>query len=137
MSTTIPIELLTIENDGCHLLIPAFIGRKKARMLIDTGASKTVFDINRIGNYIQAENYEENEAKSTGLGTSDMESHTTTIRTFRVGELRLKNHKAILLDLSHVNHSYQLLRIKPIDGVLGSDLMLKYNAVIDFILKSW
>ena len=40
-----------------------------------------------------------------------------------------------MLDLSHVNQSYEQIGLKPIDGVLGSDVLLKYNAVIDYEKK--
>ena len=45
------------------------------------------------------------------------------------------NYKTILLDLSHVNNSYEQIKLKPVDGVLGSDLLLKYSAVIDYDKK--
>jgi hypothetical protein len=37
-----------------------------------------------------------------------------------------------VLSISHVNTTYQLLNIPKIDGVLGSDFLMKYKAVIDY-----
>ena len=43
--------------------------------------------------------------------------------------------ETILLDLTHVNVSYEKLDLPAIDGVLGSDLMMEYKAVIDYQKK--
>ncbi|HVA98908.1 MAG TPA: clan AA aspartic protease, partial [Bacteroidia bacterium] len=48
------------------------------------------------------------------------------------GDLEIKKQPVLLLDLSHVNTSYESIGLKPIDGVLGSDLLLKYDAIIDY-----
>jgi hypothetical protein len=132
MKTEIPIRILPIENDGFHLLIKVLVNNKKANMLIDTGASKTVFDKNRIGNFVDDTDFDLNDKLSTGLGTSSMESHITTLRKIKIGEIGISDYKTILLDLSHVNHSYQQLSIKPIDGVIGSDLLNDFKAVINY-----
>lgn len=132
MKTELPINILPIENDGFHLLIKVVVNNKKANMLIDTGASKTVFDKNRIGNFVDDTQFDLNDKLSTGLGTSTMESHVATIKKIKLGDISINNYKTILLDLSHVNHSYQQLSIKPIDGVIGSDLLKDYKAVIHY-----
>jgi hypothetical protein len=132
MRTEIPIRILPIENDGFHLLIRVQVNNRKANMLIDTGASKTVFDRNRIGNFVDDTSFDLNDKLSTGLGTNTMESHITTIKKMKLGNISISNYQTILLDLSHVNHSYQQLSIKPIDGVIGSDILREYKAVIHY-----
>lgn len=101
-------------------------------MLIDTGASKTVFDKNRINNFVEETEFDLNDKLSTGLGTNTMESHIATIKEMSLGDITIANYKTILLDLGHVNHSYQQLSIKPIDGVIGSDILKEFRAVINF-----
>lgn len=133
--TILPIQLLVIEDDGIHLMIQASINNKKARLLIDTGASKTVFDKARIGKFIDENEFELNEKLSTGLGTNSMQTHSAAIKKIQFGELVIKNFKTIVLDLSHVNESYGKLGFPVIDGVLGSDVMMQYNALIDYQSK--
>ena len=132
MITNIPIHTYNIENNGYHLLIEAILNNKKANMLIDTGASQTVFDKNRITNFVGKINFDLNDKLSTGLGTNSMQSHRTTIRKIKLGDILIKDYDAILLDLSHVNRSYKKLKLKPIDGVVGSDLLLRYKAIINY-----
>lgn len=104
-------------------------------MLIDTGASKTVFDMVRFKKFVDENGFEKNEKLSTGLGTNSMETHSAIIKKIQFGDLTIKNLKTILLDLSHVNVSYSKLGLPDIDGVLGSDLMMEYNAIIDYKSK--
>lgn len=135
MTTSIPIKILDIAGDGFHLMIKLYINKKAANVILDTGASKTVFDKTRIGKYVADNTFEKHDSLSSGLGTSTMASELVVIKKMKMGELEIKNYKTILLDLSHVNQSYSQIGLKQIDGVLGSDLLLKYNAVIDYEKK--
>ncbi len=132
----IPLKLLKIENDGLHLSIRAKINGKAAHLLIDTGASKTVFDSNRIGKFVKEKSFDLNDQLSTGLGTNTMKSHIAVIKKISLGKVNIAGYKSVLLDLSHVNESYEKLGLKPIDGVLGSDLLSEYKAVIDYHKKA-
>lgn len=131
---TLNIELVPIEQEGFHIFIKARINGKKARFLVDTGASRTVVDQNRILRYFKADeaNFEKLEALSAGLGTNTMESHTIILRSLSFGRLVLKNYKTAVLDLSHVNDSYRIMKLKKIDGVIGGDLLHRMRAVIDY-----
>ena len=133
----IPLQQISLEAEGYHLFINVELNNKPAILLVDTGASKTVFDINRISKFIRKRKkaFESFEQHSTGLGTNSMESHFTKINEFSISELKLKDFTAILLDMTHVNQSYETLGLPTIDGVLGSDLLMKYNAVIDYEKK--
>lgn len=130
--TSIPIILLSIEDDGFHLLIEVKINDKKANMLIDTGASRTVFDKNRIHHFIKHKQFEKNEKLSTGLGTNSMVSQNTMIEKMQLGKLVIADYKAVLLDLSHVNTAYKQLKFKQVDGVIGGDILVSYKANIDY-----
>jgi hypothetical protein len=135
MTTIIPFKVLDISGEGFHLLIKILINKKVAKVIIDTGASKTVFDKKRIKKYVGKKTFEKHDSLSTGLGTSTMTSELVSIKKIKIGELEIVNYKTILLDLSHVNNSYEQIKLKPVDGVLGSDLLLKYSAVIDYDKK--
>lgn len=131
---SIPVEIIPIDEDGYHLVIVAKMNGKKAKLLIDTGASRSVFDLNRINRFSEGE-LTTTEALSTGLGTNTMQSHTITLESLELGDLRLVDFEAVLLDLSHVNGSYLSMKLSAIDGVLGSDVLMKHKAVIDYKKK--
>lgn len=131
----IPFKIIDIAGEGFHLMMKIYINRKVATVIIDTGASKTVFDKTRIEKYVASETFEKHESLSSGLGTNTMISQITTIKKLKIGEVEIENYITVLLDLSHVNDSYAQVGLKPVDGVLGSDILLKYNAVIDYEKK--
>lgn len=133
--TTLPIELLFIEDAGYHLLVKGKVNGKTATLLIDTGASKTVFDRGRILRFAEEKSFVTLEKLSTGLGTSSMETMAVVLKKFQLAKLAVANFEAIVIDLSHVNITYAKLDLPAIDGVLGSDLMVKYDAVIDYKKK--
>jgi len=135
MSTTLPIKILNIDNEGYHLIVKVKINNKVEKLDLDTGESKTVFEQTRISKFIKQKDFEKNDKLSTGLGTNSMESHFTTINKLIIGDIEIKNYKAVLLDLSHINVSYQQIGFSHVDGVLGSDILVDYKAVIDYEKK--
>lgn len=133
MPSIIPLELTAIEEDGFHIMVEVHVNGIPARMLVDTGASRSVFDQERIGRFFDGNpQMEENEKKSTGLGTRDMISQGLYLDELSIGELRIRKYPAVVLDMSHVNQSYKELGLPPIDGVLGSDILMKYGAVVNY-----
>lgn len=135
MTTTIPFKVLSIGGEGFHLIMKVYINRKVANVIIDTGASKTVFDKKRILKYVTDKKFTKHDNLSSGLGTNTMKSHFTSLKKIKIGEIEISDYKIILLDLSHVNKSYHQVGLPQIDGILGSDIFLKYNAVIDYQKK--
>ncbi|MGB0887567.1 MAG: retropepsin-like aspartic protease [Vicingaceae bacterium] len=135
MKTTIPIEIFPIEDDGYHLKVTILINGITANLILDTGASRTVFDETRIACFVAQENIEAHDRLSTGLGTNTMESKKVILDKIAVGAIKITNYQAAVLDLSHVNQSYEKLDIQAVDGVLGSDILVGYNAVIDYEQK--
>jgi predicted aspartyl protease len=133
MPTIVPLEIVAIEDDGFHLMVGITINGVDARMLVDTGASRSVFDQERIGRFFEdMPEMAKNEQKSTGLGTRDMQSQALYLDKVEIGELTIRKYPAVVLDMSHVNLSYAELGMDVIDGVLGSDILMKYGAHIEY-----
>lgn len=133
--TEIPLQIIHIESDGFHLMIPGKINGKPASFLVDTGASRTVFDLTGLKVYLPEHKFEENEKLSTGLGTNSMPSMITEIESICFGELVIHNYTAIAIDLQHVHQSYQMLGLPEINGVLGGDILSLYRCVINYKKK--
>lgn len=132
----VKLRLSKIDRKGCHISVTGKIKNKKVNLIIDTGASQTVFDKNRIAEYIGHNEFEKVDSVSSGLGTNTMESHLVAIPDLKIGELFLPHQKMMLLDLSHVNQTYTMMKMKPIDGVIGGDILKAYKAVIDYDKKT-
>jgi hypothetical protein len=128
----IPIRFVEIESTGVHIAISGFVNGNLANILIDTGASQTVFDRNRIYLFSDQTEFEKAEKLSKGLGTESMEGFKFKIDQLILGELVLADFEVVSLDLSHVNTSYEKLGLSPIDMVLGGDFLKKYAANIRY-----
>ncbi|MFZ4399249.1 MAG: retropepsin-like aspartic protease [Bacteroidales bacterium] len=135
MITKIPFQLIKIEDSGFHLLIEVNINQKKAFLLIDTGASKTVFDTTRISSYIDDNLFTDNEILSAGLGTNTLISKSVILESLKIGDFEILNYHTIVIDMQHVSQSYQSLGLQVFDGVLGSDILHKFRASIDYKTK--
>src|SRR5690349_19876536 len=105
-SSRIPISCVSLAGDGYHIFITIKVNKIPATVLIDTGASKTVFDQERIAKFIDHNNFDINEALATGIGSNTMESRLTHLKSVRIGDIRIKKFPIAVMDLSHVNMSY-------------------------------
>lgn len=131
MKHKLSIEIIELESKTFHLFVNLKIGSEKCRMLLDTGASKTVLDSIRVLRFVADNQIHVNDSKSVGLGVDAMDTRITTLFKVKAGSLKVKQMEVAVLPLEHVNETYKLLHIQPVDGVLGSDFLRKYEAVID------
>lgn len=131
----IPINIINIEDDGFHIIVEGFINGMSARFVVDTGASRTVFDKDKILSYIDNPEFSEKEGISAGIGGTDISSFIFEIKELSFGDLKINDYQAVAMDLSNVNDSYAMINIAPIDGVLGGDLLKRHQAVINYKSK--
>lgn len=134
MITKAPLEIIDMQGDGFHLAIKVYVNGKPARFILDTGASRTVFDENRLGLFIKDIELTPNEQLSTGLGTSDMQSNIVSIDSFVIADLHIYDYQTVAIDMGHINQTYEMLEMPLIDGVLGGDILREFKAVIDYEL---
>lgn len=131
MATKVPFKLIKIKDSGYHLHQFVKINGKKARLIIDTGASNTILDKNSIEIFTK-NSIDKHSDQASGIGGDKMDSFLVDIEKIEFGSTLVKNHRFGVLDLSNVNNSYKQLKVPQIHGILGSDLMKKLNAVIDY-----
>ena len=120
-----------LQGGGIHPFITVTIEGQKCRFLIDTGASKSVIDkafyetkLLRKLKVIKQE--------TTGLHSTVMESYTGKLKKLSIGKRDILNYPIAAVDLMHVNMTYKKMKVKKIDGILGSDLLQKHGAIIDY-----
>jgi hypothetical protein len=128
----IPLKPIHIDRHGCHLSVNAVLNKKKLHLILDTGASQSAFDKRRMELILGHGKFRKSNSLSTGLGTQSMESHLVKIGGIRLGNAVIGSLQVILLDLSHVNSAYAQMNMNTIDGVIGGDVLKKFNAVIDY-----
>ena len=133
----IPLRLLQLQEQGTHILVEVTLFNTAHLMVLDTGASKTVFDKNQLET-IHSDQFqlESTDTLSSGLGTNTMQSFLIHIPHLSMQDWTIKNYKAAVLDLSSINYAYEQMNLQPVIGVLGGDILARYGAVIYYKKKT-
>lgn len=129
------MKLCEIPGGGTHILVRCKINSHKAYLLIDTGASQSIFDYNGI--QFNKEDIEdvENDGTSSGFNSSIDELYTGKIDSLNISYLRTSIEPAIFTPLDHINNIYSSINLPVISGILGCDFLIKHNATIDFSIN--
>lgn len=130
----IPFQLLDIEGDGFHIMIQGRINGKEANFLIDTGASRSVFDFATMSKFIDDPQFQKKEGITAGVGSSDLESSTFDIESIALGNLEIKHYQAVALDLENIHETYEKINLPKIHGIIGGDILVKHKAIINYRL---
>lgn len=131
MKITIPIEIVELEENNFHILVTSeFEDGITGNWVIDTGASKTVFDENLTNHYSIAGKSE--ELFSAGVGEKPFQSSLAILHSVKFGHLQISSLKVALLNMNHINELYRQANQKQICGLLGSDFLLTYKAEISY-----
>ena len=132
MKTTLPIDIVTLgEDNSYHLFVSGVINDLKCDLLIDTGASHTIFDAALIPEMPANERMDQ-EIQSAGIHAGEVKSSFGHIKKFKLGNLKRINWTVVLIDLTHVNDLYKKFTSKRVAGLIGSDFLLMHKAVIDY-----
>ncbi|WP_214228552.1 retropepsin-like aspartic protease [Pedobacter sp. B4-66] len=127
---SIPLILISLQDDGFHLLVEIVVFGQKLFAVVDTGASRSVFDKTFLKDHLKELEHSEETQATTLFSTSS--TLQAVIPAIKIGSLALKNYETVALDLEAVNQAYEGLGHPPIIGIIGSDLLLKYQAVINY-----
>lgn len=135
MKLKIELQVIEPEEDNFHLLaVSNFDDGSTGGWIIDTGASRSVFDKNLQDQYQPARSGE-NQLHTAGIGDKPIATVVACIRPFMLGKLKVENLEAALLDLSHINQLYQRTCPVHVCGLLGGDFFIRYNAVVSYKKK--
>lgn len=128
----LPIQLMELEEENYHILIETgFQNNQKGKWVIDTGASKTVFDVHQDEHYHLVTNIY-TDVQSAGIGETHIETLTGILPVLKMGDLELKDWPVAIIDLQHINELYQQFTNETIVGLLGSDFLVQHHAKIDY-----
>lgn len=128
----VALRRIEIPPRGIHLTVETQVNGVTANLVLDTGASRSVVDLDFLRSFSPAITLIEEEGESTGVGSASLTSFLSEPLSFSIGELVLDNVELTSLDLTHVKLSYEKMGEEPIHGVLGGDILDQYQAVIDY-----
>jgi predicted aspartyl protease len=120
-------------SDGYHLTVNIKVNGKSARMILDTAASRTMFDTKRIKSLVRDAVITNNLAPAS-TASGEVEQSLMDIKYIQLDKLVINDYKATILDLSNINNMYKQYKHQPIDGILGADILIENNACIDLLV---
>ena len=128
---TVPLILINLQDDGFHLLVEIVVFREKHFAVLDTGASRTVFDKGLIERHLS-----ETLQVSDEINAATLFSTTTTIQatipSLKIAKLKINDYETVAFDLQSVSDTYMQFGHPPIAAIIGGDILMEYNAIINY-----
>ena len=111
-----------------HITATLSVNGKPCIFLIDTGGGATLID--------KSKKYKFGlEASKTGdyaAGIGSVSALTKTSATLQINRYDIEENDLYLMDISYINSEFKKNHARQVDGVLGTDFLDKYKAVIDY-----
>jgi hypothetical protein len=113
-----------------HLLIKASINGTKGNFILDTGASNSCVGFE--GVELFQLNAGTSKTKAAGAGATNMFTQIAKNNTLQLGRWKSNDFHLVIFDLSHVNQALTQHKAKPVQGIIGADVLLEGKAIIDY-----
>lgn len=122
------------ESEGFNLYVDGSVNGKAARLMVDTGAFATLLH----SPFVRRMNIPMRQTKFRSVGVNLAESRVrlATISRLSVGSLKMQTHDVGVINLAGLIQAGLLDASPPVAGLLGSEMLQRYNAIIDFGTKS-
>jgi len=113
-----------------HFEIKATINGIKGLFILDTGASSSCVGFDAIETFKL--NAEDSKIKAAGAGDSNMETQISNKNVVKIGKWQDPKIVLVLFNLTHVNTALINHNSRPVDGIIGADILIKAKAIIDY-----
>jgi predicted aspartyl protease len=121
-------------SDGFNLYVDGAVNGQKARLMVDTGAFATLLH-SRFVRRMQIP-MRETPFSSSGVNLKQRGVQMATITRFSVGSINLERKDVGVINLEGLIHGGLLNASPPVVGLLGSEILRRHHAIIDFGTKS-
>jgi len=113
-----------------HLLIKASINGVFGNFILDTGASNSCVGFESIALFdLHAGT---SSTRAAGAGATGMYTQVAKNNTLSLGRWKTTDFHLVIFDLTHVNEALQQYKAKPVQGIIGADILLEGDAIIDY-----
>lgn len=113
-----------------HLLIKATVNGVSGNFILDTGASNSCVGFESIE--ILNLKAGKSKTKASGAGATGMLTQIAKNNTLKIGRWKTEEFHLVIFDMSHVNQALQQYKAKPVQGIIGADVLLEGKAIIDY-----
>ena len=113
-----------------HLLIKAKINDVVGNFILDTGASSSCVGFESIDDFNLIA--KKSKTKASGAGATGMFTQISHKNKVQLGAWKSSDFSLVIFDLSHVNDALTCHKVKPVQGIIGADVLMKGKAIIDY-----
>jgi predicted aspartyl protease len=113
-----------------HLLIKASINGVSGNFILDTGASNSCVGFDKIDFFNLTAG--KSKTKAAGAGATGMFTQLAKNNDLKIGRWKTEDFHLIIFDMTHVNLALQHYKAKPVHGIIGADVLLEGQAIIDY-----
>jgi len=113
-----------------HLLIKAKINGVSGNFILDTGASNSCVSFENVALFQL--NPDDSKTKAAGAGGSGMITQIAKNNRLQIGRWKSTEFHLVVFDMTHVNLALQQYKAKPVQGIIGADILLEGKAIIDY-----
>ncbi len=132
MTRSLSFKVVEIETDSYHLIVDAHIGDVPVKLIVDTGASRSVID-KSFDSGIRVEGIDDTVA--VGFMSSNVNIELALIPSLIVGGIKFDDFPIALADLTALQDLYSKITGFSVDGLLGCDFLVKNITSINFRTK--
>jgi predicted aspartyl protease len=118
------------ESEGYNLYVDGKVNGTKARLMVDTGAFATLLH----SQFVLRMKIPMHQTKLRSIGVNLAQSRVrfANIARFSVGSMDMRSHNVGVINLERLVHGGLLDASPPVAGLLGSEMLRRYHAIIDF-----
>ncbi len=111
-----------------HITATLSLNGKPCIFLIDTGGGATLIDKSKRNKF----GLEASKTSDYAAGIGSVSALVRTSATFQINGHDMEEKDLYLMDISYINSEFRKNHSRQVDGVLGTDFLDKYDAVIDY-----
>ena len=123
---SIPFKILSTN----HIIIDATVNNVDGKFLIDTGASNSCIDLNKSEKFKL--NYGKSAEQASSATDEIKDTYISKKNSLLIDKYYIHDFDIILFNMEHVIKSLLVKDEIEIDGIIGADILIKYNCCIDF-----
>lgn len=127
---TVPLIPVNLQDNGFHILVEIVVFGVSVFAVIDTGASRSVFDEPFLRQHLSTLDSSNSQQANTIF--SSAQTLIGIIPTLKIGKLTLKRYETIALDLQAVNDTYLTMDKPAISAIIGGDILNQFRCKIDY-----
>lgn len=121
---------LSVNSLG-HFEVDGSINSVKAKFILDTGASGTVINETDISHF-NLQTVTTDDDKAAGLGSTTMTVQKSKGNRIELRDFVIEDWQVGIIHLGHVNEALENKGSAQVNGVIGADILNRFEAVIDY-----